>query len=568
VAAGGPPCEYWKLRCLVAGFSVGACFLMYYCARRLGASVAGASLAFLLETFNMLHNVEGRLILLNSQLLFWLNATLFAGLCWFAAANEAARAGKWMSARERLGWVVLVGFLSGNAFSIKHTGLGTPAMLMLEGGLGLFFLVRPLPLLDLAGMVVVMFFTYAAYFGFHFWNFVYSHGQLRQETEFMSEEFQSLLIGAERYNPAARWTEGFWRTFYTFNIRMVVHSAAITQPHAWGTRPWEWIFDLRGVSYWGSTMGGGPDDKASIYLLGNPLINWGIVACLALLPVLAFLHQRTAWYRVGASEAVDFFRSGTPGQAPGAALMGWLYVAALGALTVRYYNDLGAFATAQYCAAGGAGALALLHLSPSLPAALAIPSRAKQLVTAGLYALAALAALGALGVYALGHVHGVEGEEHSGHSRLIGVAPALVGIVAASIQGWKGWAPPSAQQPPAAAAGAAAAAVGAPRSAAAAPAVQWAVAVAPVSWVVLGWLVNLVPYAAIHRTTFAYHYMPALVYGNLLIALLVDRLAGLWGAVAVAAATGATWLFYRPWIFGYGLTEEEHARRRWLDRWN
>lgn len=104
-------------------------------------SVSAASLAFLLETFNMLHNVEGRLVLLNTQLLFWLNASLFAGLGWFAALNQYARAERTMPWRERVFWVVLVGFLGGNALSIKHTGLGTPAMIALEGKwlCGLYF---------------------------------------------------------------------------------------------------------------------------------------------------------------------------------------------------------------------------------------------------------------------------------------------------------------------------------------------------------------------------------------------------------------------------------------------
>jgi dolichyl-phosphate-mannose--protein O-mannosyl transferase len=241
-----PDCEYWKLRCIVAAFSAAACVLMFFVARRLGATVAGACLAALLEVFSVMHNVEGRLILLNSQLIFWLNASLLAGLAWFARANRAPR----MALGERLRWAAGVGALCGNAVCIKHTGLATPGLLGVEAALGLFFLRQPLPLLDLLTFVASMAATYTLWFAIHIGTMIHSHATLRQEQEFMSPQYQSLLLGSPTYDPNAKWTEGFWWTFVTLNRRMVVHSAAITQPHAWGTRPWEWIFALRGVSYW------------------------------------------------------------------------------------------------------------------------------------------------------------------------------------------------------------------------------------------------------------------------------------------------------------------------------
>ena len=86
------------------------------------------------------------------------------------------------------------------------------------------------------------------------------------------------------------------------------------------------------------------------------------------------------------------------------------------------------------------------------------------------------------------------------------------------------------------------------------------------SLLLFGWLLNLLPYAAINRTTFAYHYMPALLYGNLFLAIFVDKFAGRAGAAVVAAATGLTWLYYAPWIYGLPLSLEQHAARRWLVR--
>ena len=83
-----------------------------------------------------------------------------------------------------------------------------------------------------------------------------------------------------------------------------------------------------------------------------------------------------------------------------------------------------------------------------------------------------------------------------------------------------------------------------------------------------GWILNLAPYALIARTCFAYHYMPALVYGRLLIALLVDSFLGAGGCAAACAAVTAAWVYWAPWVYALPLSFEEHAARRWMEKWN
>jgi dolichyl-phosphate-mannose--protein O-mannosyl transferase len=125
---------------------------------------------------------------------------------------------------------------------------------------------------------------------------------------------------------------------------------------------------------------------------------------------------------------------------------------------------------------------------------------------------------------------------------------------------WRGLAPPL---------GAAAAkALAFGRVGISAPALDWGAIVAPALFCGAGWALNLVPYAAISRTCFTYHYMPALVYGHLALALVVDRVAGVAGDAVVGAAAALFWSFLTPWIYGLPLTEEAHALRRWLPRWN
>ena len=47
-----------------------------------------------------------------------------------------------------------------------------------------------------------------------------------------------------------------------------------------------------------------------------------------------------------------------------------------------------------------------------------------------------------------------------------------------------------------------------------------------VAFCVLTYSLNLLPYIAVNRSAFCYHYMPALMYAELLSALTMDRLFG------------------------------------------
>lgn len=87
-----------------------------------------------------------------------------------------------------------------------------------------------------------------------------------------------------------------------------------------------------------------------------------------------------------------------------------------------------------------------------------------------------------------------------------------------------------------------------------------------------GYLANLLPYVFVTRSCFIYHYIPALVYGEIATALLLDALAGKkWMPTVFRVVVGAAvvcFLFYAPWIYLFPLTNDGHARRRWLPRWN
>lgn len=85
------------------------------------------------------------------------------------------------------------------------------------------------------------------------------------------------------------------------------------------------------------------------------------------------------------------------------------------------------------------------------------------------------------------------------------------------------------------------------------------------------WL-NLLPYLGVKRSAFAYHYMPALMYAELLTPISMDRLFGprfMGLATSVVLATFlAGFAYFAPWVYALPLDADQHAARRWLKRWD
>jgi dolichyl-phosphate-mannose-protein mannosyltransferase len=94
-----------------------------------------------------------------------------------------------------------------------------------------------------------------------------------------------------------------------------------------------------------------------------------------------------------------------------------------------------------------------------------------------------------------------------------------------------------------------------------------------VGYCLWAYMLNLLPYILVNRSAFIYHYMPALMYGEVVSALMVDQLFGArkWAPRVIKAlvlAILASFLFYAPWVYCYPLTAEGHQRRRLLKRWD
>jgi dolichyl-phosphate-mannose--protein O-mannosyl transferase len=84
------------------------------------------------------------------------------------------------------------------------------------------------------------------------------------------------------------------------------------------------------------------------------------------------------------------------------------------------------------------------------------------------------------------------------------------------------------------------------------------------SFIFAGYFFNLLPYIAVNRCTFLYHYVPALFYGELAIANAINALPRQWQRPLVTillAFVVVAYFVWSPWIYA---TQKSHARHKWL----
>jgi dolichyl-phosphate-mannose-protein mannosyltransferase len=86
-----------------------------------------------------------------------------------------------------------------------------------------------------------------------------------------------------------------------------------------------------------------------------------------------------------------------------------------------------------------------------------------------------------------------------------------------------------------------------------------------------GWLCNLLPYILVDRSAFVYHYLPGLLYAQLLTGAMVDQLPRRARFVTMAlifSAIISAFVYFSPWTYCFPLSSEEHAQMRWFGRWD
>jgi len=87
----------------------------------------------------------------------------------------------------------------------------------------------------------------------------------------------------------------------------------------------------------------------------------------------------------------------------------------------------------------------------------------------------------------------------------------------------------------------------------------------------VAWICNLAPYVLVERSCFIYHYMPGLLYVEILAALWLDRVSFSLRKYTIGLALAAvvtSFLYFSPWVYALPLSNEAIADRRWMPGWD
>lgn len=92
-----------------------------------------------------------------------------------------------------------------------------------------------------------------------------------------------------------------------------------------------------------------------------------------------------------------------------------------------------------------------------------------------------------------------------------------------------------------------------------------------VRFLLVGYILNIAPFVLVKRCYFLYHYLPALMYGQILVAVMMDRLPrGKRIKVLTVVAMGvvSAFVFWSPWVYSFTMDYKGFLRRQWMSRWN
>lgn len=266
-----PTINYVALRTVSALFSVATIPMMYAVSRSLEMSRVAATFTTSLTLLCFLGTIEGRLILMDSQLHFFCLLTLLSALhLWRSAPGT----------RRRWALLASTGFTTGLALCVKHTALATPALIAIISFFGIHFLPVPLeaPEYLFAGAIAVV--TYILPF-YPLLSRDWTTGD--KYDKFMSgvPGFQKSIVDSAMYDPEARrpW---FLKSCIYLNYRMLASNVNVKKRHTWESTFSQWIINWRGVLYYTNRLPnpekGVRGDRAIIYLIGNPV---GLILVLA-----------------------------------------------------------------------------------------------------------------------------------------------------------------------------------------------------------------------------------------------------------------------------------------------
>lgn len=262
---------YYPLREIAAIFGAVTVPLMYATGRKIGMSWVGALLCAGLFCFDNLNVIESRLILMDSQIVFYLVLSVYCALHLWSSRRQT-----W----SRYFWLTVTGLISGCSVSVKWTALATPGLIAIVSFFGLHFLDDPLSFFECLWAGFVGIGLYIALFIIHFKTLTHTGPGVG----FFPSEFRATLMGEENYDAEAV-RKPFLHLFWYLNKYMLTANAGITTRHHWESYWYQWIVNWRGLLYYNKQVG---DKWASVYLHCNPIVCWVCAAFVGLF-ILGFL---------------------------------------------------------------------------------------------------------------------------------------------------------------------------------------------------------------------------------------------------------------------------------------
>lgn len=271
--------KYIIPRILTASFSTLTVPLTYIIGKRMNISKISSALSAFMVGTDFMGIIEGRLILMNSQLLAFSQVSLLCALeLWRSMENDP-------DSFTELFWLTATGLANGAALSIKHTALGTSGLIGVISFFGIIFLPSgPLPLWKCMYAFLTAFSVYAYSFYTMFKQLINTGG--KYDTA-MGSEFRKTLVGNAAHNPDVK-RQSFAKLFAYHNWRMVTGNAGIKKRHSWESTYYQWIINWRGILYYFKSNGDGTTSR--IYLFGNPIVLWMVLAvCVMYVLTMVFI---------------------------------------------------------------------------------------------------------------------------------------------------------------------------------------------------------------------------------------------------------------------------------------
>lgn len=253
---------YYYARLPAAIFGTACVPLVYGIARELGVSMESAFATACLPLFDMLLLIESRLILIDAQLICYLNLALLLALKCFRATEQRRILPKYI-------YLIATAAACAAAMGVKWTAGATPFLIAVTCAFGTWHLRRPLPLHDclIAAIIGVSLYILPWYI------FTRVATKSTPGAERMSLRFRSTLTGNTSIPFNATHDVSFGEKVLDLHKRQFIANKKIKTRHKYESKWYEWPLNLRGIFYFAQQEPDYTTDNPyirGIYLIQNP----------------------------------------------------------------------------------------------------------------------------------------------------------------------------------------------------------------------------------------------------------------------------------------------------------